>query len=407
MASLKSWSMLFMRTNRAAGFTLVEVMVIAPIIILFIGAFVGLIVSLTGDSLQMRSSNEASYQVQNALDVIEADAARSSDTYPSTTGALTSPQGSNNGTTAFTVANNDSSATDTDVLIIKTPATTLDAVNPNRELIRYNTPNACSATNVNENAYYPVTTVYFVASGTLWQRTILPSSGTPCSTPWQKGSCAESQPIAGVCKTYDSKLAENVSTFSVKYLSAAGAAVSSSSPSSAKAIEISIKVDKTVAGKTVSYSSKIRSTLPSLGGSVPILAGKSKKFSFNSQYNSSGYYHGNACAVASGALYCWGDGGSYELGNGTQTGLTTPTLVGGALAGKTVTAVYTTRFGDVNVNGSMTATTCAIADGSLYCWGRNYMNYYGGALTGNGTSTANVTTPTLVGGALAGKTVGQ
>ncbi len=258
MEPTRIWSKQFMRTKGAAGFTLVEVLVVAPIIVLFIGAFIGLVISLTGDSLQNRTTNEVTYQVRSALDAIEAENSRTSDAYLVSTGSLTSPQGSDGATGAFTVTNNDTSATDTDVLILKAPATTQDPVNPNRNLIRYNTPNACNSTNVTQNAYYPVTTVYFVSSGTLLQRTILPSSGTPCSTPYQKSSCQTAG--SGVCAVADTKLAENVTTFSVQYLDAAGAAVSSANPAMATSLKVTLKVNRSVAGRTISYSGNLQTT---------------------------------------------------------------------------------------------------------------------------------------------------
>ena len=49
------------------GFTLVEMMVIAPIVILAIGAFITLIVNLTGEIMSSRGSNMVTYNVQNAL----------------------------------------------------------------------------------------------------------------------------------------------------------------------------------------------------------------------------------------------------------------------------------------------------------------------------------------------------
>jgi len=82
--------------------------------------------------------------------------------------------------------------------------------------------------------------------------------------------------------------------------------------------------------------------------------------------------NGHACAIASGSLYCWGWNSWAQLGDGTTTSRTTPVLVGGALAGTTVSSV---SAGDVG--------TCAIADGTPYCWGAAYL--------GNGTNTTSHT----------------
>ena len=104
------------------------------------------------------------------------------------------------------------------------------------------------------------------------------------------------------------------------------------------------------------------------------------------------------CAIASGEVYCWGHNGQGQVDGGSGNRLT-PVLVGGALAGKTATAVYTTSSSN---SGGSPAVSCAIADGDLYCWG---YAYYGD--TGTNNLNSGRIAPTLVGGAMAGKTVGQ
>lgn len=72
-----------------------------------------------------------------------------------------------------------------------------------------------------------------------------------------------------------------------------------------------------------------------------------------------GYTH--ACAVADAAAYCWGHGGFGKLGNASGLNQASPVAVStqpGALQGKTVTAI------DAGENH-----TCAVASGAVYCWG--------------------------------------
>lgn len=69
----------------------------------------------------------------------------------------------------------------------------------------------------------------------------------------------------------------------------------------------------------------------------------------------------HSCGILAGELYCWGANASGQLGLGDTSGRSTPTLVGGALANKTVT--------DITAGGSH---TCALTSGDgLYCWGEN------------------------------------
>lgn len=101
-----------------------------------------------------------------------------------------------------------------------------------------------------------------------------------------------------------------------------------------------------------------------------------------------------ACAVAAGRAYCWGDSNGGGLGNGVTRGgwVYQPVAVAtdGVLAGRTVTAI-----------SSGADHTCAAADGKAYCWGLNRNGQLG-----DGT-TVNASKPVAVdaSGALGGKRV--
>lgn len=98
----------------------------------------------------------------------------------------------------------------------------------------------------------------------------------------------------------------------------------------------------------------------------------------------------HSCIVKNNTIYCWGRNTSGQLGNGTTTDSATPVAVNasGALAGKTISKV---------VIGNL--STCALADGQVYCWGFN-----GAGRLGNGT-TIDSPVPVIVSGLLSGKTV--
>lgn len=87
----------------------------------------------------------------------------------------------------------------------------------------------------------------------------------------------------------------------------------------------------------------------------------------------------HSCALAEGAVYCWGRNQFGQLGKGDKVDSYVPVKVGGALAALTVT--------DIGASGN---TSCAIANSKIYCWGGNV---YGSV--GN-NSTTDVTTPTAV-----------
>jgi alpha-tubulin suppressor-like RCC1 family protein len=105
----------------------------------------------------------------------------------------------------------------------------------------------------------------------------------------------------------------------------------------------------------------------------------------------------HVCVLDSdGKAYCWGSGGSGQLGNGVSNGLSNSSIpvavdTSGVLAGKTLTSI---AAGEQH--------TCAVdRDGKAYCWG------YGvnGPLGNGGGSNADVPVAVDTSGVLAGKTL--
>jgi alpha-tubulin suppressor-like RCC1 family protein len=81
-----------------------------------------------------------------------------------------------------------------------------------------------------------------------------------------------------------------------------------------------------------------------------------------------GYVH--TCAVAGGAVYCWGDNATGSLGDGTTTQRTSPVRVGGGIAN--ATAVSAGGGENVGTPPTFYGHSCALrADGTISCWGSN------------------------------------
>jgi type II secretory pathway pseudopilin PulG len=244
------------------GFTLVEMLVIAPIVILAVGVFVGAMTSIVGSILLTRDDNSLTYNTQAALDQIEQDT-RLSTGFLLTTGTLSSPQGSNSnfaGTAAFT----DSSA-----LILSQLATDKNPADTARQLVYYvNQPNACGATQ-SFNTILPVQIIYFIKSGSLWRRAVLPpykTSGTVdatsvCTTPWQRNSCSPGYSAGATrCQTNDTEVMDDISSFDVKYYLDASAAtdLGDANADDASTIEVTINGSKTTAGQAVTSNMVLR-----------------------------------------------------------------------------------------------------------------------------------------------------
>jgi alpha-tubulin suppressor-like RCC1 family protein len=91
------------------------------------------------------------------------------------------------------------------------------------------------------------------------------------------------------------------------------------------------------------------------------------------------------CSIRNGAAYCWGDNTYGELGDGTNTNRTVPTLVSGGYMWASISSQF-------NSNNNF-ATTCGITiSGTGYCWGSNESGE-----VGDGTTNQR-TVPTLISG---------
>lgn len=258
------------------GFTLIEMLVIAPIVILAIGAFLTVIISMTGEVLSSRGSNVLTYNVQDALNRIEQDVKLSTTFLATNTIPLVASeaQGYNNDATAFTNVGGTSGTS----LILNTLATTDNPLVTTSGIVyQKDKPNACGDSRVTDNTPMSSNIVYFVKGDTLWRRTIMPSNyanlAVYCASPWQRPSCAPGY-TAVFCKTEDIKLVEGVTAtnFSVNYYSSAGSttidtvasdpnatlAARSTALQSLSTVGVAINASQNVAGRTIERSASVR-----------------------------------------------------------------------------------------------------------------------------------------------------
>jgi len=108
-----------------------------------------------------------------------------------------------------------------------------------------------------------------------------------------------------------------------------------------------------------------------------------------------GYTHACAQGGAAGTVYCWGHGSQGDLGNGASANSSVPVAVttSGVLSGKTLTQI-TAGY----------ESTCTLdSTGLAYCWGYNFY----GQLGNNTTTTSNVPVAVTASGVLSGKTLSQ
>lgn len=271
----KYFGMQHTQTNREYGFTLVEMMVIAPLVILLIGLFIVYIVTATGESSRQTEKNAMSYEIQEALNIIEEDANKavgylSSVSSTNTDFPIASKQGSNENTAGYSANSNH--------LLLMMPATTASTYADSRTLVYLDNPDStCDPSTIatNDPLYYLA--IYYVRDSSLWKRIIMGSLGghslCPGYSPWQQASCSPTTMASSPpshCVATDAELVKNVSSFTTNYYISTTATTPMSSPYSwqyegggatdvsPQAIEPSITVSKSIGGSTISDTATLR-----------------------------------------------------------------------------------------------------------------------------------------------------
>ncbi len=261
-------------TRHTSGFTLIEMLIVAPIVLLTIAVFIGALIYLTGETLIARTTNSLAYDTQEALNTIEYDVTTSGAFLATNNVAISSPQGYDNATAAFTNA----SSTNGTMLIINSFATSDEPYWNQRHLITLkDEPYACNHPSVNKNQLMTYNIIYFVKDNALWRRMLLPSNyqtdGCDSTTPWQKPTCAPGV-TGGLCQARDTKLLDNVDAagFNVEYfvssddptpITAASLATDTNAQrqaalSTTNTVLVTLTATRTVAGKTADYTGALR-----------------------------------------------------------------------------------------------------------------------------------------------------
>ncbi len=299
---------------RSRGFTLVEMIVVAPIVILLIGAFIALLVNLTGEVMSSRGANVLAFDVQSALNRIEQDVKLSTTFIGETNIDLaTTKQGFGTSTTAGSTVKftNNGTGGSPASIILNALVTTTNPVSSSSQLVyKPNTPNNCNdPLEYSKNTPMTMNIVYFIQNNTLWRRVIMPddyaSAGARCGSdaPWQIPTCINGYVPASLpfCKANDERILDDITQtgFVFNYYRAADTAspdatakgsgtiaTRNTALQSDTTIEVTLTSGKAIAGRDVSKTSTLRVTRldtnasaifeappPTAAPSVPVVAG--------------------------------------------------------------------------------------------------------------------------------------
>ncbi len=234
------------------GFTIVEMLVIAPIAMLLIAGIIAFITTIVGDTLISSERNTMTWQIQSSLDQIENDV-RLSTSINATSGTMPSPQGNGGGTAAFT----------SDSAIILTQfATTQNPYNTARTLIYLANPSSACNTNIQyTNPTLSVQVIYFISGGALYRRTSypLPIPAT-CggATPWQTNSCAAIG--TSPCIAKDQLMLTDATMALQYYTDPSTTANATAATNLTSTLRVTLSATRTIAGSSISNSGVMRAT---------------------------------------------------------------------------------------------------------------------------------------------------
>ncbi|MEK7621281.1 MAG: type II secretion system protein [Patescibacteria group bacterium] len=239
-----------MSTNKQHGFTLVEVAIVTPVMILTALGIVAILITLVSSTVGPNARSILMQQEEKALDSMESDINNSS-------GILSSSLSANFTDTAG--GDYSSPPSGTTVLRIQT----YDQItNPNdssgtRVIPAFKDSAACSnITSLAANNIAPIVVVYYVKDNVLYRRTL-----TDTTTPATCGIKLAKQSCLSGCASKDTALvnAENLSNFSIIYYTGVTNSIETADPTLAKSAKVFITASLEAGGETVEYSSSLRS----------------------------------------------------------------------------------------------------------------------------------------------------
>lgn len=238
-----------MSTSKQRGFTLVEVAIVTPVMILTALGIVAILITLVSSTVRPNARSILMQQEEKALDSMESDINNSSGILASLPANFSD------------AASGDYSTPPSGTTVLRIQ--TYDQIkNPNdnsgtKVIPAFKDSAACSnVTSLAASNIVPIVVVYYVKDNTLYRRTLTDTTiPATCGIKLAKQSC-----LSG-CTSTDLALvtAENLSNFSIIYYTGVTNNTVTSDPTLAKSAKVFITASLEAGGETVEYSSSLRS----------------------------------------------------------------------------------------------------------------------------------------------------
>ena len=233
------------------GFTLVEMLIVMPIVTIIVIMVFGYMFSSYGQMLQQNEEANLRLEGEVMLFDLEDELLFTTDYGDTITSDLADPNQPTGGWTFNT---------NPDTLIIYETALTAPRRDPNRDFVYKNQYGCNSSYNpiaLNNLIYYTVQNQSNPYK-TLYRRTITPQYST-CNSGYKSFTCPISVVGTGPCLAQDSKLSENIVDFRVEYYNEDNSLLTTppSSPLNAEKVKLTAILGKEIYGKDIQVSSSI------------------------------------------------------------------------------------------------------------------------------------------------------
>lgn len=233
---------------RQKGFTLVELLVIAPVVMVTIVIAISFLFSLYGQLIQQAAKLNLQSDAQTILFGLQDDLSFATEFSTTKDSSLTDPYAPSGGWTYNSTPK---------TLIVLSPATTANHRNPNRQTVYINqlgcTPGVSLET-MQENPLAYNNIIYFVNGTNLYKRVLSPPAATnTCGTSFLKQTC----PAANATTTCqkDILLSNNLSSFTITYYNSNNAVVTD--PTTADKVKVDIELSVQAFAEVVKANSSL------------------------------------------------------------------------------------------------------------------------------------------------------
>lgn len=239
--------MRFRKSNKfKAGFTLVELLVISPIIMVTVIAGVTFMFNQYGRIVQQDGQLNLQLEAQNILFGLQDDIWYAN---------LFTSDKNDNLVDSYQPAGGWTSGTTPPTLIISLPALTKNQRDPLRQPVYINESTCTPPDGNGDNSVLYNNVIYFISGTNLYKRTITaPSSLATCGTSYDKQSCPAANATA-TCPA-DRRLSDHIGSFAVTYYDTGNNVTTT--PENAESVQVNMTLQDTAFAENITATSSLR-----------------------------------------------------------------------------------------------------------------------------------------------------